>query len=334
MFDKERELARSRMNGNCKACDICNGIACLRKIPGPGGKGEGKVVINNYEDWNDYQLLMDNIGEVDNIETKVSLFNKEINAPIIAGPVGAVSMHYGDYLNDYKYNKIIAEAANNKELLYMVGDGKDDQIMIDNLKVINKFNNNGIVTLKPWKNSDLQDKLTLIKKNNPLAVAMDIDSIGLPFLKDSGANNKSVTELKAIKDSLDCPFIIKGVNSVKGALKAIEANADAIIVSNHGGRVLDGVCSSAKVLKDIVDVCDKKIKVLVDGGIRDGKTIFKALALGADAVVIARPMVVSAYGDYSENYMQYLVDDLKDVMKMCGVNKIEDINENMLIKVK
>ncbi|MDQ9893225.1 alpha-hydroxy-acid oxidizing protein, partial [Acinetobacter baumannii] len=76
---------------------------------------------------------------------------------------------------------------------------------------------------------------------------------------------------------------------VKGALKALEAGASAIIVSNHGGRVLDQCPATAEVLEDIVKAVNGKMKIFVDGGIRSGVDVFKALALGADGVVIARP---------------------------------------------
>ena len=79
--------------------------------------------------------------------------------------------------------------------------------------------------------------------------------------------------------------------TVNGALKAKEAGAKGIVVSNHGGRVLDGTPATADVLEEIVKAVDGSMKIFVDGGIRSGTDIFKALALGADAVIIARPYV-------------------------------------------
>ena len=92
------------------------------------------------------------------------------------------------------------------------------------------------------------------------------------------------------------PFILKGIMTVKGAEKALEAGAAGIIVSNHGGRVLDQCPATAEVLPAIVDAVGGKMKIFVDGGIRSGMDVFKALALGADAVLIARPFVTAVYG--------------------------------------
>ena len=84
--------------------------------------------------------------------------------------------------------------------------------------------------------------------------------------------------------------------TVKGARKALEAGAAGIVVSNHGGRVLDGVPATAAVLPAIADAVKGQMTVLVDGGIRTGVDVCKALALGADAVILARPYVTAVYG--------------------------------------
>ena len=87
------------------------------------------------------------------------------------------------------------------------------------------------------------------------------------------------------------PFILKGIMTVSGAKKALEAGASGIVVSNHGGRVLDQCPATAEVLPAIADAVGGRMTILVDGGIRTGMDVFKALALGADAVLIGRPFV-------------------------------------------
>ena len=129
-------------------------------------------------------------------------------------------------------------------------------------------------------------------------MAMDIDAAGLPFLQhlDPPAGSKTVEQLKEIALAAGVPFILKGIMTVKGAEKAIESGAAGIVVSNHGGRVLDDCPATQEVLADIVAAVDGRAKILVDGGIRTGSDVFKALALGADAVLIARPFVTAVYG--------------------------------------
>lgn len=175
----------------------------------------------------------------------------------------------------------------------------------------------------------------MIQDSGSFAVAMDIDAAGLPFLKNltPPAGSKSVEELQEIVREAKVPFILKGIMTVKGALKAKEAGAAAIVVSNHGGRVLDQCPATAEVLADIVDAVGKDMKIFVDGGIRSGVDIFKALALGADAVLIGRPYVTAVYGGAGEGvaaYTEKLASELKDTMAMCGAHSLEDISRDMV----
>ena len=167
------------------------------------------------------------------------------------------------------------------------------------------------------------------------AVAMDIDAAGLPFLKNltPPAGSKTVEELREIVKEAEVPFIIKGIMTVKGALKAKEAGAAAIVVSNHGGRVLDQCPATAEVLAEIADAVGNDMKILVDGGIRSGVDIFKALALGADAVLIGRPFVTAVYGGGAEGVAAYtakLAAELEDTMAMCGAHSLSEISRDMV----
>ena len=141
-------------------------------------------------------------------------------------------------------------------------------------------------------------------------------------------------ELKEIISAHEVPFIVKGVITVKGALKAKEAGASAIVVSNHGGRVLDQCPSTAEVLPEIVAALKGSgVKILVDGGIRSGVTVFKALAMGADGVIIARPFVTAVYGGEKEGvkaYIDQIAAELADTMAMCGAATIDEITEDMI----
>ncbi|MDZ5010898.1 alpha-hydroxy-acid oxidizing protein, partial [Clostridium perfringens] len=114
------------------------------------------------------------------------------------------------------------------------------------------------------------------------------------------AVSKSVDELKEIIELSKLPFIVKGIMTVKGALKAKEAGAAAIVVSNHGGRVQDQCPATAEVLANIVDAVGGSMRIFVDGGIRSGVDVFKALALGADGVLICRTFVTALYGGAEE----------------------------------
>ena len=235
------------------------------------------------------------------------------------------------------YNNILVSACANEGILAFTGDGINPAVMEAATKAIKNVNGLGIPTVKPWNIDTIKEKLSLVKNSNAIAVAMDIDAAGLPFLKNMNppAGSKSVSELKEIIEISNLPFIVKGIMTVKGAIKAKEAGATAIVVSNHGGRVLDQCPSTAEVLSDIVDAVGDSMKIFVDGGIRSGVDVFKALALGADGVLICRTFVTALYGGEEEGvktYIDKLASELKDTMAMCGAYSIEDISKDMIRK--
>ena len=111
----------------------------------------------------------------------------------------------------------------------------------------------------------------------------------------------------------------------------MEAGAAGIIVSTHGGRVLDHCPATASVLPAIADAVGDKMTILVDGGIRTGHDVFKALALGADAVLIGRPYVVMVYGGAEEGVAAYtakLRAELSDCMAMTGCATLQGIDRS------
>lgn len=329
--------ARDRIGKYCKACPECNGRACKNQIPGPGAKGVGDTAIRNYDKWKEIRVNMDTITENKPVDTSLELFGRTFSYPFFAGPVGAVQMHYGDCYDDMSYNDLLVSACAQNGIAAFTGDGMDTNIMVAAAKAIRHADGCGIPTVKPWNLDTVREKMELVNSSGAFAAAMDIDAAGLPFLKNFNppAGSKTVEELRTIISMTKAPFIVKGVMTVKGAMKAKEAGASAIIVSNHGGRVLDQCPATAEVLSDIAAAVGDSMKILVDGGIRSGADVFKALALGADAVVIARPFVTAVYGGGEEGVLSYIEkigSELEDTMKMCGVSSLDEITSDCILK--
>ena len=329
------ENARQRIGNYCKACPECNGRACRNQIPGPGAKGAGDTAIRNYDKWKEIRLNIDTIVPNRPVDTSISLFGKEFKYPFFAGPVGAVNLHYGDSLDDVAYNDILVSACADAGIAAFTGDGTNPGVMEAATAAIKNAKGRGIPTVKPWNIDTIRDKMELVRNSGAFAVAMDIDAAGLPFLKNMTppAGSKSVEELSEIVKAANAPFIVKGIMTVKGALKAKEAGASAIVVSNHGGRVLDQCPATAEVLEEIVKAVDGSMKIFVDGGIRSGADVLKAIALGADAVIIARPFVTAVYGGEHEGVLAYIDkigSELKDAMAMCGAASISEITRDCI----
>ncbi len=335
LYEEVLANARTCIGEYCKACPVCNGKACRNQIPGPGAKGLGIVAIRNYEKWQEICLNMDTICENKPVDTKLRLFGQEFAAPVFAAPIGAMKLHYGDKYDDLEYNDILVSACADAGIAAFTGDGTNPAVMEAATKAIGRKEGKGIPTVKPWDIHTLKEKFALVKACRSFAAAMDIDAAGLPFLKNltPPAGSKSVEELREIVDAAGVPFIVKGIMTVKGALKAKEANAAGIVVSNHGGRVLDQCPATAEVLEEIADAVKGEMKIFVDGGIRSGVDVFKALALGADAVLIGRPFVTAVYGGGAEGvkvYTEKLVAELEDTMAMCGAHSLEEISRDMV----
>ena len=334
-YEEVLKNARTCIGEVCKACPVCNGKACGGKMPGPGSKGSGTVAIKNYDEWQKLCLNMDTICENKPADTTLEIFGQTFKYPIFAAPIGAMKLHYGDKYDDLQYNDILVSACADAGIAAFTGDGTNPAVMEGATKAIQAKGGRGIPTVKPWDVNTLKQKFALVKESGSFAVAMDIDAAGLPFLKNQTppAGSKTVEELKEVIEAAGVPFIVKGIMTVKGAIKAKEAGASAIVVSNHGGRVLDQCPPTAAVLEEIVDAVGDDMKILVDGGIRSGIDVFKALALGADAVLIGRPYVVSVYGGAAEGvaaYTEKLAAELKDAMAMCGAHSLAEITPDMV----
>jgi len=329
------ERARPRVGPFCKACPVCNGIACKNTVPGPGAKGTGTGFIRNYQKWQELCVNMDTICENASVDTSLQLFGRRMRIPVFAAPVGAMQLHYGDQYDDLTYNDILVSACAESGIAAFTGDGSNPAVMEAAVQAIGKNGGCGVPTVKPWNLELVYEKLAMAKGADPLAIAMDIDAAGLPFLKhlQPPAGSKTVAQLREIAARAERPFILKGIMTAAGAKKALEAGAAAIVVSNHGGRVLDHCPATAEVLPEIADAVGGRMTILVDGGIRTGMDVFKALALGADAVLIGRPFVTMVYGAGAEGvavYVDKLSDELADTMAMCGAHSLSDINRSML----
>lgn len=138
-----------------------------------------------------------------------------------------------------------------------------------------------------------------------------------------------------IKERFDGPLILKGILDPEDAKSAVKTGADAIIVSNHGGRQLDGAPSSIEVLPAIVEAVGKKIEVHFDGGIRSGQDVLKALCLGAKGTYIGRPMLygLGAMGQEGVTLaLEIIAKELDMTMALCGERKVVDLSRSNLYK--
>lgn len=145
-------------------------------------------------------------------------------------------------------------------------------------------------------------------------------------------------DLEWIREFWDGPMIIKGILDPDDAKDAKAFGADGIVVSNHGGRQLDGVLSTARALPAIADaVKDDNFKILVDSGIRNGLDVVRMLALGADACMLGRAFVYAlgaAGGQGVSNLLELIDKEMRVAMTLTGAKTIKDINRDCLVRLE
>ena len=158
------------------------------------------------------------------------------------------------------------------------------------------------------------------------------DYIG--WLGDNFDPSISWKDLEWIRDFWDGPMVIKGILDEEDAKDAVRFGADGIVVSNHGGRQLDGVLSSAKALPAIADAVKGDTKILVDSGIRTGLDVVRMMALGADCTLLGRSFVyaLAAQGQAGvENLLDLYDKEMRVAMTLTGAKTIKDLTRESLV---
>ena len=138
-------------------------------------------------------------------------------------------------------------------------------------------------------------------------------------------------DLKWIRQAWSGPIVIKGIHTGDDARRAVDAGASALVVSNHGGRQLDGVAPSLRILPEVVASVGDRIEVLLDGGIRRGSDIIKALCLGARAVMVGRAYaygLAAAGGPGVARAIEILRTDLVRTLKLLGCASIAELDRS------
>ena len=294
-FKEVEKVARENFNGSCKVCKVCNGVACAGEVPGMGGKGSGFSFIDNRKSLEKIKINMRVIHSVSNPDTTIELFGKKMDAPIFAAPITGTTLNMGGKISERDYIEPVVKGCIESGVYAMVGDTAVDAFLLENLSVLKEYNGQGIVFIKPWENDDIINKIKLAEKSNAI--------------------------------------IIKGIMTVEDALMAVEAGVDAIVISNHGGRVLDCTPGVCEVIPAIAKAVKGKVTILADGGVRTGVDVVKMIGLGADAVLIGRPFVTASFGGKTEGvkaYVENIKNELKSTMILTGCQSIKDIDNKVI----
>ncbi len=319
---------------NCKACPECNGLACANTLPGPGSKAPGNGAHDNWAAWKRIRLNFDTFVEDGPVDTGCTLFGKRFTLPLMSGPIGSMTQYSREDVT-VAFNDGVMEGTAGTGTIDCFGDGIAPETLSGALDSMAKHHPAAIPVFNPMPNASIMKKMDMFEETDALAMCVVVDSAGLSHWKHIGdqPGTKTVSDLMELKRHTEKPFLVKGIMTAKGALQALEAGADGIIVSNHGGRALSDVPGTAEVLPEIVEAVKGELAIIVDGGIRHGVDMVKALALGADSVLICRPFAVAWFGGGAEGvktYINMLKNEFSEAMYMVGARKVSDLNPDML----
>jgi len=188
------------------------------------------------------------------------------------------------------------------------------------------------ITHPEWSIRTLMNGLPKLRTITEYAKKKSLKTAG-DYIRTEFGGTLSWEYCKALRDVWQGPIVIKGLLHPGDAEQAIEIGMDGIIVSNHGGRQFDGAISSIEALPEMVKVAKNKTAILFDSGIRTGLDIMRALALGAEFVMLGRAFIygVAALGKYGGHHVaEILIDDLKNNMKQLGVESLIELEAGMI----
>jgi isopentenyl diphosphate isomerase/L-lactate dehydrogenase-like FMN-dependent dehydrogenase len=330
-----RATAREQLKGFCRVCPVCDGRACAGEVPGMGGVGTGSAFKANMDALARVKLNLRTIHAVKEPDMRLTLWGRTLAMPILVAPITGSSYNMGGKMTEEAFIAEMVAGALQAGSLCMTGDGADPTMFGSGIKAGKANNGASIAIIKPRTQDMIRDHLRTAEEAGLVATGMDVDGAGLVTMAMKGqpVGPKTPDELHEVIAATRLPFIVKGVMTVDEAEAAVDAGAAAIVVSNHGGRVLDFTPGAAEVLPAIAARVKGRAIIFADGGVRSGADVLKLLALGADAVLVGRPMVVAAFGGGREGValvLNQLRNELLQAMLLTGTADVKQVSASIL----
>lgn len=327
-----------------------------------GGSEDEWTLRQNRTAFQHRQIAPKALSGIEKPELNTEIFGIPLNTPVMMAPAAAQGLAHsqgekdtarglaavGGLMAQSTYSSVsIADTAAAGEgapqffQLYMSKDWNFNESLLDEAK---KAHVKAIIltvdaTVDGYREADIKNKFAF-----PLPMANltkfsegDGQGKGIEEIYASAAQNIRPEDVKRIADYTQLPVIVKGIQTPEDAIRAIDAGAAGIYVSNHGGRQLNGEPGSFDVLEDIATSVNKQVPIIFDSGVRRGSDVFKALASGADIVALGRPVIYGlALGGAKgvQSVFEHIDHELEIVMQLAGTKTIDDIKNNPLLNIK
>lgn len=333
-----REVAKEKMKAVCVLCRECDGVWCAGKVPGMGGIGTGEAFKYSAAQLKKRKLIMKTIHDVKEPQLETTLFGEKLSLPVIGAPITGAKSHMGGGVTEEEYSNDVINGAIAAGTISMIGDSADPADNAVGIKAIKEAGGKGILIIKPRENSEIIKRIREAEEAGAIAVGVDVDGAAHVQMKLNGqhVSSKTFSELKELVESTKLPFIVKGILSAEEAELCAKAGVAAVVVSNHGGRVLNETVAPIDVIEEIGVRVGDKVVVLADGSIREGVDVLKFLALGAKGVLLGRPMIWGSIGGREkgvEVMLNTLKNQLTQAMILTGVQDVNSVDKKIVAKV-
>ena len=216
------------------------------------------------------------IYEYGEIDMSFVFFGKKFAAPFFVAPLAGSQNQYGPKYQSVEFGRTLLRSTSQEGGLTFLPDGPG-KMFEETCSLCEAFPGNAVPTIKPWPIDVMLEKFKRSQQAGAFAVCTDLDGAGLALVQGGAVPvmPHTVKELSKLCASVTLPVIVKGVMTPAGAKKCLEAGVSAIVVSNHGGRVLEQAPAPVEMLSAIVDAVGRKMEILIDGAIRTGADLFK-----------------------------------------------------------
>ncbi|WP_164219273.1 lactate 2-monooxygenase [Virgibacillus sp. YIM 98842] len=339
-----------------------------------GGAGAEKTMEANLKAFTDWQIIPRMLRNVDKRDLSVNIFGQTYPFPVLQAPIGVQSIiHEEGEIGSAKASaemgvpyiassastvpmEKIAEAMGDAPRWFQLYWSRDPEIAASFLKRAEASGYSAIVVtldtpMMAWREYDLKnvylpflagegvgnyftDPAFQAKLDAPIEA--DPQGAIMHWTRIFGNTSLTWDDLSFLREHTKLPIILKGIMHPDDAKMAIEKGVDGIIVSNHGGRQVDGAVGALEVLPEVAEAVGDKVPVLMDSGIRRGSDIMKAMALGAKAVLVGRPLMygLAVAGQKGvKEVLQNMLADLDITMGLTGQSKVSELDESLLRKL-
>lgn len=338
-----RGQAREKLKGICAVYPVCDGAPdriCQRenygKAIGLGGAGLGGSFRANVEALARVRLHTRVVGEDFVPDPSFDFFGLRLSVPILGASTSGMSA-YNNAITEEDFCRATLAGCRQAGTLSLRGDTffypEDEDHYA--LKTIAEEGGRGVPIFKPRDQRVLLRLLEAAARLGVPALGVDLDGHGSTNFARAGKAvfRKSAAEIRELAGATGLPFIAKGLMHPDDAEVCAEAGVAAVVVSNHGGRVLDSTPGTAEVLPRIAERLGDRVMVLADGGVRNGYDVLKMLGLGARAVLIGRDLIRAGIGGGGEGVrlqMEHHAKVFRQAMRMTGCRTLADIGPSVL----